>query len=393
VRLLQEPTKGFVLCGFSAKLATDLIPPANWISHLLQTGRASIQTGRKGTPMSTKKLFGIVTAALLAGSLFAADVVLNPEHPDRYVVVKGDTLWDISSMFLRDPWLWPEVWYVNPQIANPHLIYPGDILNLVYVDGKPQLRMTRGYPTVNLSPQIREESLEKAIPTIPIDSIKQFLTRTIVVGEDELDSAPYVVQSADEHVVSGAGDRVYVRGIENESQPLFDIFEPGGPYIDPDSGEILGYQALYVGNGPVQQFGDPATLLLAETTREVRVGDRLLPMKRTGSVTHFQPHAAPAGTEGRIISVIDGVTEIGQYNVVAINRGTREGMETGHVLKIYQAGKVIRDEISGKRNDKVKLPDEEAGILMIFSAFEKVSLGLVMEAHRAIHIKDIVRTP
>jgi hypothetical protein len=338
-------------------------------------------------------LFGIVTAALLAGSLFAADVVLNPEHPDRYVVVKGDTLWDISAMFLRDPWLWPEIWYVNPQIANPHLIYPGDILNLVYVDGKPQLRMTRGYPTVNLSPQIREESLEKAIPTIPIDSIKQFLTRTIVVGEDELDSAPYVVQSADEHVVSGAGDRVYVRGIENESQPLFDIFEPGGPYIDPDSGEILGDQALYVGNGPVQQFGDPATLLLAETTREVRVGDRLLPMKRTGSVTHFQPHAAPAGTEGRIISVIDGVTEIGQYNVVAINRGTREGMETGHVLKIYQAGKVIRDEISGKRNDKVKLPDEEAGILMIFSAFEKVSLGLVMEAHRAIHIKDIVRTP
>ena len=146
-------------------------------------------------------------------------------------------------------------------------------------------------------------------------------------------------------------------------------------------------------DGPVQQFGDPATLLLTETTREVRVGDRLLPMRRTGSVTHFQPHAAPAGTEGRIISVIDGVTEIGPYNVVAINRGTREGMETGHVLKIYQSGKVVRDEISGKRNDKVKLPDEEAGIMMVFSVFEKVSLGLVMEAHRAIHINDIVRTP
>jgi hypothetical protein len=343
--------------------------------------------------MSTKKLFGIVIAALLAGSLFAADVVLNPEHPDRYVVVKGDTLWDISSMFLRDPWLWPEVWYVNPQIANPHLIYPGDILTLVYVDGKPQLRMTRGYPTVNMSPQIREESLDKAIPTIPIDSIKQFLTRAIVVGEGELDSAPYVVQSADEHVVTGAGDRVYVRGIEGDNEPLFDIFEPGPAYIDPDSGELLGYQALYVGNGPVQQFGDPATLLLSETTREVRVGDRLLPMKRTASVSHFQPHSAPPGTEGRIMSVIDGVTEIGQYDVVAINRGTREAMETGQVLKIYQAGKVINDEISGKRNDRVKLPDEEAGILMVFSVFEKVSFGLVIEAHRAIHINDIVRTP
>jgi hypothetical protein len=393
VRLLQEPTKGFVLCGFSAKLATDLIPPANWISLLLQTGRALIQTGRKGTPMSTKKLFGIVTAALLAGSLFAADVVLNPDHPDSYVVVKGDTLWDISSMFLRDPWLWPEIWYVNPQIANPHLIYPGDILTLVYVDGKPQLRMSRGYPTVNMSPQIREESLDKAIPTIPIDSIKQFLTRAIVVGENELESAPYVLQSAGEHVVTGAGDRVYVRGIEGDTEPLWDIYEPGPAYIDPDTDEVLGYQALYVGTGPVQQLGDPATLLLTETTREVRVGDRLLPMRRSGSVTHFQPHAAPAGTEGRIISVIDGVREIGQYNVVAINRGTREGMETGHVLKIYQSGKIVRDEISGKRNDKVKLPDEEAGVLMIFSAFEKVSLGLVMEAHRAIHINDIVRTP
>jgi hypothetical protein len=391
--LLPELTKGFVLCGFSAKLATDLIPPANWISHLLQTGRASIQTGRKGTPMSTKKLFGIVTAALLAGSLYAADVVLNPEHPDRYVVVKGDTLWDISSMFLRDPWLWPEVWYVNPQIANPHLIYPGDILTLVYVDGKPQLRMSRGYPTVNMSPQIREESLDKAIPTIPIDSIKQFLTRTIVVGENELDSAPYVVQSAGEHVVTGAGDRVYVRGIEGDTEPLWDIYEPGDAYIDPDTGEVLGYEALYVGNGPVQQFGDPATLLLTETTREVRVGDRLQPTRRTGSVTHFQPKPAPPGTEGRIISVIDGVTEIGQYNVVAINRGTREGMEAGDVLRIFQAGKVIRDEVSGKRNDRVKLPDEEAGILLVFSSFEKVSLGLVMEATRAIHINDIVRTP
>ena len=140
--------------------------------------------------MSTKKLFGTVLAALLAVTVFAADVALNPEHPDRYVVVKGDTLWDISSMFLRDPWLWPEVWYVNPQIANPHLIYPGDILTLVYVDGKPQLRMTRGYPTVNLSPAIREQSLDRAIPTIPIDAIQQFLNRSFVVGENELDTAP-----------------------------------------------------------------------------------------------------------------------------------------------------------------------------------------------------------
>ena len=197
--------------------------------------------------MSTKKLFGIVFAALLTSSLIAADVVLNPEHPDRYVVVKGDTLWDISTMFLRDPWLWPEIWYVNPQIENPHLIYPGDILTLVYVDGKPQLQMTRGYPTVALSPQVREESLDKAIPTIPLDAIQQFLTRAIVVGEGELEVAPYVVQSAGEHVVTGVGDRVYIRGIEDKSYPVYDIYKPGGPYIDPDTKELLGYKALFVG--------------------------------------------------------------------------------------------------------------------------------------------------
>jgi hypothetical protein len=343
--------------------------------------------------MSTKKFFGMVFATLLSASVFAADVVLSPTHPDRYVVVKGDTLWDISSMFLRDPWLWPEVWYVNPQIANPHLIYPGDILTLVYVDGKPRLNMSRGYPTVNLSPQIREQDLGLAIPTIPLNAIKQFLSRSIIVGEGELEAAPYVVRSAGEHVVSGAGDRVYVRGIKDSSEPFYDFFAPGGPYIDPDTDEVLGYKALYIGTGPVEKHGDPATLFLAETTREVRVGDRLRPAEKTAPVAHFKPHSPAADTEGRIISVIGGVTEIGQFNVVAINLGTREGMEAGHVFKIFRAGEVIEDTVSGKRRDTLKLPDEEAGLVLVIRSFEKVSLGLVMKATAAIHINDFVRTP
>jgi hypothetical protein len=343
--------------------------------------------------MPSKKFLGIVFAILFAGSLYAADVVLNPEHPDRYVVVRGDTLWDISAMFLRDPWLWPEVWYVNPQIENPHLIYPGDILTLVYVDGKPQLRMSRGYPTVDLSPQIRVESLENAIPTIPLDAIRPFLTRAIVVSADDLDSDPYVVASAGEHVVTGVSDRVYVRGIEDKNETIFDIYHPGGPYIDPDTDELLGYEALYVGTGPVEQFGDPATVYLAETTREIRVGDRLQPADESSPVTHFQPHAPNTDLEGRIISVIDGVTQIGQFNVVAIDLGTREGVEVGHVLRIFQDGAYIKDPISGKRNDTVKLPDEDAGLIMVFRTFEKVSFGLVMKATSAIHINDFVRTP
>jgi hypothetical protein len=343
--------------------------------------------------MTTKNLLGMVFAVLLAGSLIADDVVLNPEHPDRYVVVKGDTLWDISTMFLRDPWLWPEIWYVNPQVENPHLIYPGDILNLVYVDGKPQIRMTRGYPTVTLSPQVREESLEKAIPTIPLDAIQQFLTRAIVVGEGEFDSAPYVVQSAGEHVITGVGDRVYVRGIENHDHPVYDIFEPGDAYIDPDTDEVLGYEALFVGRGPIEQYGDPATVYLAETTREIRIGDRLRPSSQATAVTSFQPHIPPENTEGRIISVIGGVTQIGQFNVVVINLGSREGIEPGHVFRVYQAGALVKDTVSGKRNDKVRLPDEDAGLVMVFRSFEKVSFGLVMKATDAIHINDFVRTP
>ena len=344
--------------------------------------------------MSTKKLLGMVLATLLTmGSLFAADVVLNPDHPDRYVVVKGDTLWDISARFLRDPWLWPEVWYVNPQIANPHLIYPGDILNLVYVDGKPQIQVTRGHPTVSLSPQIREESLENAIPTIPLDAIKQFLTRVIVVEEGEMENSPYVVQSADEHVVTGAGDRIYVRGIENRDITLFDVYNPGGPYIDPDTGEVLGYEAVYAGTGPVQSFGDPATIKLTETSREVRIGDRLRPADRSDPVVHFQPHAVPSGTEGHIISVIDGVSEIGQFNVVALDLGKRDGMEIGHVMRVFQQGDLIKDTVSSKYGKTVRLPDEESGVVMVFRTFDKVSFGLIMSATRAIHVNDFVRTP
>jgi len=345
--------------------------------------------------MTTKNLLALVFAALLASSLslIADDVVLNPEHPDRYVVVSGDTLWDISTMFLRDPWLWPEIWYANPQVENPHLIYPGDTLNLVYVDGKPRIQMTRGYPTVNMTPQMRVESLAKAIPTIPLGSIQQFLTRAIVVSEDELDDAPYVVQSAGEHVVSGGGDRVYVRGIETEDYPSYDVYEPGGPYIDPDTDELLGYKALFVGSGPIEKFGDPATMYLAEATREVRKGDRLRPSMRATAITHFQPHIPPENTEGRILGVLGGVTQIGQFNVVSIDLGTREGIEPGHIFRIYQDGALIKDTVSGKRNDMVKLPDEEAGLIMVFRSFEKVSFGLVMKATNFIHIHDFVRTP
>lgn len=340
------------------------------------------------------KFLGLVFATLLAAPALADEIAVNPSHPDRYVVVPGDTLWDISERFLRDPWLWPEVWHVNPQIANPHLIYPGDIISLVYVDGKPQLRLQRGgRPTVKLSPTAREERIDRAIPTIPLDAIKQFLTQPLVVGEGELETAPYVVESADEHLIVGAGDRIYVRGIADTSQGRYSVFRPGDKLIDPDTQEMLGVQAIYQGDATVQRFGDPATLFLERTTREIGIGDRLKPITADDIHTSFLPRAPEADIKGRIIAVHDGVSQIGRYQIVVVNRGAREGMETGHVLRIHQAGAEVKDKVTPAVSDTVTLPDEDAGLVMLFRIFDKVSYGLVMESTRPIHVLDYVTTP
>ena len=340
--------------------------------------------------MFFKRLLGILLAssALMAS---AQEVALNPQHPERYVVVKGDTLWDISETFLRDPWLWPEVWYVNPQIENPHLIYPGDVITLVYIDGKPQLRVQRGHPTVKLSPRARATPLDRAIPTVPVDAIQQFLSKPLVLDEDALENAGYVLESADEHIVTGTGDRIYGRGMTTDYD-RYNIFEPQYPYIDPDTGELLGHRALYVGEARVERHGDPATLRLVETTREVSLGDRMLPVREEEVRSHFTPRAPETDVEGRIISVVDGVSQIGQYQVVVINRGEREGLEAGHVLTIQQAGALVEDRFAEER-EQVQLPNEDAGTLLVFRTFDKVSYGLVLEATRAIHIMDLVTSP
>ncbi len=339
------------------------------------------------------KMLGMVVATLLAAPVMASDIALNPNHPESYTVVKGDTLWDISGRFLAKPWLWPEVWQVNPQIANPHLIYPGDVISLIYVDGKPMLRVNRGKQTIKLSPTARAERLDRAIPTIPIDAIKQFLTQPLVVAEGELEAAPYVVESADEHLVAGAGNRVYVRGISDTTVGRYNFYQPGDKLIDPDSKEMLGIQAVYLGEGTVQKFGDPATVVLERTTREVGIGDRLKAIGQDEIHASFLPHPPSSEVKGRILAVIDGVSQIGTYQVVAVNLGTREGMEVGHVLRIQQAGQAVKDKVTPAPNDMVTLPDEDAGLLMLFRTFDKVSYGLVMEATRPIHVLDYITTP
>ncbi len=337
-----------------------------------------------------KRLILLLSCAL-AMPLALADELLRAGHPDTYTVVRGDTLWDISGRFLREPWRWPEIWHVNPQIANPHLIYPGDQLELVYIDGRPQLRLRRG--VLKLSPSVRATPWDGAIPTIPVDAISPFLTRPYVLSQAQIDSAPYIVDFAEEHIVGGAGQKAYARSIEQAEPLKYEIVRPGGPYKDGDTDEILGYEAQYVGTSQLQRTGDPATLFINTSKIEAIIGDRLIPAGEERATANFTPQAPAMPVERNIIAVLGGVSQIGQYNVVVIDGGLREDITPGTVLRIDQRGETIRDVVTPDSRDTVKLPDEEAGLLMVFRSFERVSFGLVMHATRPIHLLDKVRNP
>ena len=329
----------------------------------------------------------------LAGAPVYADDMLAADHPEHYTVRKGDTLWDIAGRFLRDPWRWPDIWYVNPQVSNPHLIYPGDELELVYIDGKPQLRVKRGPRVVKLSPEVRATPWDGSIPTVPVDAIAPFLSRPYVLSQEELDAAPYIVDFVDEHIIGGSGQGAYVRSIDAAEPKKFDVVRPGGPYKDADTGEVLGYEAQYVGSSELQRTGDPATVFLNRTQIEAIIGDRLLPVVGDEPISDFYPKAPETEVKGSIISVLNGVSQIGQYNVVVLDRGARDGLSPGTVLRVDQRGETIRDVVSKNPREKVTLPDEEAGLLMVFRTFDRVSFGLVMEATRAMHVLDRVRNP
>ncbi len=326
---------------------------------------------------------------------------LKPGHPDVYTVVKGDTLWDISGTFLSRPWLWPEIWQINPQIENPHLIYPGDEIALVYIDGQPRLRLSRGdagrtvkltpSDTISLQPQIRATPLESAIPAISLDAIEGFLVQNRVVEPQVLEAAPYVVEGESERLVLGAGDRVYVRGDELTDSESYSLVRKGPLYVDPETGEVLGREATYIGMGTaIAQDVDVATMRVNETREEVHIGDRVLPTEERRVDATFFPSAPDTEVNGQIISVFSGVTQVGQYDVVVLNRGEREDLQVGNVLAIYKRGSLARDRIA---NETIRLPSERAGLLMIFRTFEKLSYGLVLMTERPLAIYDEVKNP
>ena len=319
----------------------------------------------------------------------ATPVPLAEGHPNEYVVQVGDTLWDISARFLEDPWFWPEIWYVNPNIENPHLIYPGDVLGLVYIDGQPRITNVRA-STYRLSPQARVTPLTEAVNSIPYESISAFLRTGVVLEKREVDDLPYLLRTRGDHLVAAAGNEIYVRGIEADTPGTrFNVVHIGEPLIDPDDNNVVGYQGIWVGEGTLRRGGDPATVWLTDTAQEAVEGDRLVP-EQNDIPLNFFPKAPDSAIDGRIMSVVGGVTQIGQYQVVVMNRGARDGLATGDVLTVFQSGEVVEDRVGG---GEVKLPDEEAGTVMVFKVYDGISYGLVMEATQAIHIHDAVRNP
>lgn len=350
-------------------------------------------------PMPNRQL-ATGTSSSYTGQAGRSAVKLRPDAPQNYTVVKGDTLWDISGLFLQDPWNWPEIWQVNPQIQNPHLIYPGDVLSLVWVDGQPRIMVNQQASGGRLSPQIRVLPLDAAIPTIPYDAIEPFLAKPRVMSPEEIASLPYVLDIKESHIVAGSGFTVYTRGNgDAEVGDRFNVMHVGDPLYDPESRRILGYQTHHVGGGRITRSGDPAKMFLNETSREVLRGDRLV-TQDVAPAQDFVPSAPQYEVESYIIDVIEGVKLIGQYQIVVINKGSRHGLEAGNVLSIFQTGDVIRDRFADRSlfsrtffAPKVKLPDEQAGRMMVFRVQENLSYGLVMQATSEIHVGDKAVNP
>lgn len=379
------------------------------------------QASNRSVPFPSRRFLNllIITWLGMTPALVAADdVQLNPNHPERYTVVKGDTLWDIAARFLKSPWYWPRVWKINQSIKNPHLIYPGDVIVLRYVNGQPELSVLRNEqltpgaaapaPPVTeatisrgaasgmvsgvtkLEPKIYGEPLDQAIPTITPDIIVPFLTQPLVVGQNELDEAGYVTVGLDNRIALGNESQFYARGISDSDAEYFQIFRPGKALRNPDTGEVLAYEALYLGDAQRLTPGDPSKLVVTSVKQEILPTDRLLVAPRRAALPYYFPRSPGRPVKGRIIAALNAVSEIGSNNVVAVSLGQREGMEEGYVLRVlYHQGRAVDPVTHGK----YELPDEEAALLLIFRTFEKVSYGLVLNATQPVHLYDTVVTP
>ena len=366
-----------------------------------EAASASADTGSSaGASTDTASSANVSTAT---GGTAAAEA--NPGAPMHYTVKRGDTLWGIATMYLKDPWLWPEVWVINPQVPNPHLIYPGDKLALGYgAGGRLEVRLEEAGVS-RLDPRLRSDPLANAIPTIPYAAIASFLSRPTLMSEDEIRHAPYVLAFRDMHQVAGNEIEVYIKNLQAAENSRYAVMHISTQLRDPDDGKVLGYEGIYTGTALVKRSGEPAKAVMIDTARETLAGDRLVSSDNQVPV-NFTPSVPTSQVHGNIISVVGGTDLVGQFYVVAINRGKRHGIEPGSVLAVDQAGEVVRDlwangrSITNSMNGfnttfvpRVRLPDERAGTMLVFKVYDRMSYGLIVGASNIIHIGAPVHTP
>ncbi|WP_291993527.1 LysM peptidoglycan-binding domain-containing protein [Candidatus Accumulibacter sp. ACC003] len=334
-------------------------------------------------------IFAFVLA--IASALCAAagqELQLADDAPARYTVVPGDTLWGISGTFLKEPWRWPEIWRMNrEQIRNPHRIYPGDVLILDRdLQGNPVLRLQSG----RLSPQIHAELIDQSIPAIPPNVIRPFLSAPLIVEAHALDRSARIIATQLDRVFIGNGDLAYVADADPAPQD-WHIYRNGKPLRDPQSDEILGYEAFYLGTARQVERGNPATFEMTTVTQEVGLGDRLLPAMPPPLIAYV-PHRPDFAVDGRVISVYGGVDAAGRGSIISINRGAADGLEIGHVLAL-ERNRVLhqRDELDAKA--VIDIPASRVGLLFVFRVFDRISYGLVVQSEGTVEVNDFVRTP
>jgi hypothetical protein len=344
-------------------------------------------------------------------------VPISPNAPERYVVQKGDTLWDISAMYLKDPWFWPEIWHVNPSIQNPHLIYPGDVLYFSYVDGKPRVSLEAA-SAMRLSPEVRTSPLTGAIRAIPYDLLMDFVGRPSLLTKEDIRNQPYVIGMRDRHIVGSTANEVYARGLNQPAEGTrYNIVGVGEKLHDPDNGDLLGYIGHYAGTAAViQSTGavapgtdsilnmkreEPIThMRVVEVGREILQGDKVFPVQAEVGADFVPSPPANEAILGQIIAVVDGVQVAGKYQVVAINRGKKHGLAPGNALGVFYRGELVRDRFDREswsaftaNYDKVRLPDERSATILLFTVKDRMSYGLVMQSSQVINRGDFVAHP
>jgi LysM repeat protein len=333
-----------------------------------------------------------------------ASSALSPTAPKSYTVQKGDTLWGLANMFLKDPWLWPEIWYVNPEVSNPHRIYPGDTLRLA--KGGPgsgssgvELQLQHTGSGTRLEPLLRSTQLEAPIANIPYATIAAFLSRPGVLTKAQAEASPYVLALRDHHLIAGTGNEIYVSHLKASEGERFTVLHVGDKLKDMDGHGTLGYLANFVGIAQVSRAGEPAKAQIIESAREIIAGDVLQP-ETSGTVGDFTPHSPSANIQGHIIAIVNGVLLAGQFQTVALDRGSQDGLEPGHVLRVNERTQTVKDHCARITGDSTctrfrdtKLPVEQVGTLLVYRVYEHVSYALIASNSAPLSIGDRVVTP